>query len=223
VKKTVDIGVQSRLADIGAVNEETRIVPITWTTGAAVRRVDFWTGEPWIEELSTDPAHIRMGRMENGAPLLDTHNRYSLDGVLGVVEDAAITDGKGTANVRFSRRPEVEPVFQDVKDKIIRNVSVGYQVYRYEDVSTDEDKKARVRRMRATDWEPQEVSFVPVGADAGAGTRGELPKHPCEIEFSERSESEATTAGREAPPASSGGVAIDLLRRKLDLAISSQN
>jgi len=121
-----------------------------------------------------------MGRMQKGAPLLDTHNRYSVTGVLGVVENAHLDGSKGTATVRFSRRPEVDPIFQDVKDKIIRNVSVGYTVYRYDDVSTQEDIKNRVRRMRATDWEPSEVSLVPVGADAGAGVRAR-PNSPCVI------------------------------------------
>jgi hypothetical protein len=219
MQKTVEIPVQTRLAQVGEVNAEGRTVPIVWTTGAAVRRMDFWTGERWIEELSTDPKHVRMGRMESGAPLLDTHNRYSLGGVLGVVEDAQLKGGEGTAKVRFSRRADVEPVFQDVTDKIIRNVSVGYQVYRYEDVSTAEDTKARMRRLLAVDWEPQEVSLVPVGADAAAGVRSEPEKHPCVIEFSERSEIESErTAGHEAPPADSGGADIDLLRRKLELA-----
>lgn len=220
MEKTVEIPVQTRLAQVGAVDTEARTVPIVWTTGAAVRRMDFWTGEQWIEELSTEAKHVRMGRMESGAPLLNTHARYDLNGVLGVVEDAALKDGEGTATVRFSRRADVEPVFQDVKDKIVRNVSVGYQVFRYDDVSTAEDIKARTRRLRAVDWEPQEVSLVPVGADAGAGVRSEPAKHPCVIKFSERSEmqSESQSAGQQAPPATSGGEYDPLLRHKAELA-----
>jgi hypothetical protein len=162
---------QTRLAEVGTADPASRCVPITWTTGAAVKRMDWDTGQPWIEELSCDPAHVRMGRMQSGAPLLNTHQRGDLGGVLGVVENAKVDGQKGTATVRFSRRADVEPIFQDVKDKIIRNVSVGYTVYRYDDVSTPEDAKNRVTRLRATDWEPSEVSLVPVGADANAGVR----------------------------------------------------
>lgn len=190
MKKTVDIGVQVRKAQVGKPDIATRTVPITWTTGAEVGRVDFWTGVPWTEELSTDPAHVRMGRLQSGAPLLDSHASYRLSGVIGVVENACLADGKGTATVRFSKRADVEPVFQDVQDGIIRNVSVGYRVHKYEDVSTKEDLAAKVRRMRAVDWEPMEVSLVPVGADAGAGVGRDMPAtHPCEIEFTERSAS----------------------------------
>jgi hypothetical protein len=215
MQKTIEIPIQTRLAEVGEVAEGSRTVPITWTTGAAVKRVDWWNGDEWLEELSCDPAAVRMGRMNSGAPLLDTHNRYSVSGVLGVVENAKVDGQCGTADVRFSRRAEVEPILQDVKDKIIRNISVGYTVYRFDDVSTPEDIKARVRRMRAMDWEPAEVSLVPIGADAGAGVRAESPKHKCVIEFAERSAEnpESQPAGQAAPPAQRSGGGIDHLRR----------
>jgi hypothetical protein len=166
---------QARMADVGNANATSRTADITWTTGAAVSRISPGTGDSWIEELSCDPSAVRMGRLRSGAPLLDTHNRYSVAGVLGVVESAKMHGDKGTATVRFSKRAEVDPIFQDVKDKIIRNVSVGYTVYRYDDVSTADDLRAGTRRLRAMDWEPSEISLVPVGADANAGVRGGLP------------------------------------------------
>jgi RNA recognition motif-containing protein len=48
-------------------------------------------------------------------------------------------------------------------------------------ISTAEDAKNGMRRMRATDWEPSEVSLVPVGADANAGVRGQPQKGTCVI------------------------------------------
>jgi hypothetical protein len=180
-KTTMEIPVQTRSASVGNINAASRTAEIVWTTGAAVKRIDPSSGQPWTEELSCNPSHVRMDRMKNGAPLLDTHNRYGLDGVLGVVENAKVDGTKGTATVRFSNRAEVEPIFQDVKDKIIRNVSVGYTVYRYDDVSTPDDLRAGTRRMRATDWEPSEVSLVPVGADANAGVRSQGAKNSCSI------------------------------------------
>lgn len=221
MKKTVEIATQSRAADLSAPDQEKRTVDLTWTTGAAVRRVDFWTGEPWLEELSTDPAHVRMGRMNSGAPLLNSHASYDLGSVLGVVERASMDGGKGTATARFSRRKDVEPILQDVVDGIIRNVSVGYKVYRFEDVSTQEDIKARIRRMRAVDWEPVEVSLVPVGADAGAGVaRADAEKHTCEIEYSERSTAGAPTerdgeAAPQGPPANS----LTAIRERFEFGI----
>src|ERR1700733_5261527 len=125
--QTIQIPMQTRLARVDTSDAGSRTANITWSTGAAVRRVD-QNGEPWIEELSMNPAHVRMGRMQSGAPLLNTHQRYDVSSVLGVVESAKVDGTKGTATVRFSKRPDVDPIFQDVKDKIIRNVSVGYSV-----------------------------------------------------------------------------------------------
>lgn len=186
MKKTIEIPLQVRIAALGSISKENRTARLTWSTGAAVKRMDFWTGERWIEELSMDPAHIRLDRLNGGAPLLNSHSKYDLRGILGVTERAWVEGGEGMADVRFSRRPDVEPMWNDVQDGIIRNVSVGYQVHKFEDVSTPEDMKARMRRLRAVDWEPTEISLVPVGADAKAGVRAEAEKNPCEVEFSER-------------------------------------
>src|SRR5262249_34695086 len=149
----IEFPLQTREAAVGGINPDSRSVRVTWTTGAAVRRLTP-DGDPYFEELSCDPACVRMGRMQSGAPLLNSHNRWDLSGVLGVVEKAEIGGGIGTATVRFSNRPDVEPIFRDVKDRIIRNVSVGYIVHRFDDVTTPEDKRNRVMRFRAMDWEP---------------------------------------------------------------------
>lgn len=221
MKKTVEIPLQTRLASLSTLDAKERTVRMVWSSGASVRRMDFWTGEEWIEELSMDASAVRLERLNTGGPLLNSHNRYDLRDIIGVTEKAWLEDGKGMADVRFSKREDVGPLWQDVQDGIIRNVSVGYKVHRFEDVSTKEDVKGKVRRMRAVDWEPMEVSLVPIGADAGAGLRAEHGKHPCEIEFAERSAEtpESQQAGQAAPPATqSGGVSLSLLRLRLELA-----
>jgi hypothetical protein len=178
--RTIEIPMQTRTAPVNATDAGARTADITWSTGAAVRRID-GNGDPWKEELSMNPAHVRMGRMQSGAPVLDTHGRGSVARVLGVIENAKVDGTKGTATIRFSKRPEVDPILQDVKDKIIRNVSVGYTVYRYDDVSTAADLRDGTRRLRATDWEPSEISLVPVGADANAGVRHPALRNTCTI------------------------------------------
>lgn len=222
---------QVRLALLGSIDGENRTTEVVWSTGAAVKRFDWMREEAYIEELSLAEGHVRMGRLNSGAPLLNTHGRYEVEDVIGVVEKAWLADGEGRATVRFSRREDVEPIFQDVKDGIIRNISVGYIVHRYEDVSTPEDIQNRTRRLRATDWEPTEISVVPVGADAKAGFRSDDERHACEVisyveEVPEASEEERSTqddtptAGQAAPPAQAGGVgSLDLLRRRLELAV----
>lgn len=185
--RRIDMPMQIRLAPIQGLDEKTRTIDVVWSTGARVRRrrwVDWDSYEDYYEELSLNPAHVRLGRLNAGAPLLNAHQRWDLGTVIGVVEDgsARLADGAGTAKVRFSDREDVEPIFRDVKNKIIRNVSVGYAVYKIEKLPPDERSEG-LRIERAVDWEPHELSFVPIGADAGAGSRAEQQHRtfPCEI------------------------------------------
>ena len=181
--RSVDMPMQTRLAPITSVDEETRTVELCFSAGGLVKRYDWSKGIYYMEELSLQSGHVRMSRLENGAPLLDAHNRWSLRDVMGVVEPGtAKVDGKrGTAKVRFSKREEVEPIFRDVKDKIITNVSTGYATYRIEQLPPD-SRSEGLPIYRAIDWEPMEISLVPIGADAGAGVRAEQQRSfPCEI------------------------------------------
>lgn len=159
-------------------DEEKRTVEVVWTTGAKGLRRSFW--EDYYEELSLDADAVRLQRLNDGAPLLAAHEAYSLDGVIGVVERAWIANGEGRAVVRFSDRSDVQPIVKDIQSGILRAISVGYQVYRYEvtkDVDSDLDT------YRAVDWEPMELSIVPIPFDAGAKVRGEEKRstHPVTI------------------------------------------
>lgn len=147
-------------------NEETRTVELVWSTGAKVRRYDWWEDRHYDEELSLDAAHVRMDRLNAGAPLLKDH-RASLDNTIGVVERAWLQDGEGRAIVRFSEREDVSPIVADVKAGILRNISVGYAVRKYEVIK----EEGAVDIYRAVDWEPHELSFVAIPADADAQVR----------------------------------------------------
>ena len=171
-QRTVEIAPHAFLARALAntINVDDRTVNLTWTTGAQVLRADFWTGERWYEELSLKPDHVRLDRLNSGAPLLDTHSGFSLAHQLGVVEEDSVKivgPKKATATVRFSKRADVEPFFQDVVDRIIRNASVGYKVFKY--IEKPQKRDGLPVRV-AVDWEPHEISMVPIGADAGAQT-----------------------------------------------------
>jgi hypothetical protein len=184
---TIELPLLSREARLSAssINADNRTVEVTWTTGAPVVRANPYTGERWIEKLSMDPAHIRLDRLNNGAPVLDTHSGWSLAHQLGVVEDgtAKISGKRGIARLRFSKRADVEPVWQDVQDRIVRNVSQGYAVHKYEVTPAKRDGDLPV--YNAVDWEPYEISMVPMPADAGAQTRSEkqsaVTTYPCQI------------------------------------------
>lgn len=162
------------------INIEQRTVGLIFTTGAAVLRQNFF-GERWWEELSLKPEHIRLGRLNSGAPLLDTHSGYSLAHQIGVVQDgsARVAGGQGLATVRFSKRAQVQPFFDDVVDGVYRNASMGYLTYKwFEKPEKHDGLPVRV----AVDWEPHEISMVPIPADAGAQVRSKtVETHLVEI------------------------------------------
>lgn len=185
------------------VDGEKRTAEMVWTTGARVLRGGFWQ-DPFWEELSTDPAHVRLERLNNGAPLLATHSQRDLAAVLGVVESARMEKGSGVAVVRFARAeddPAADQAFRKVKDGILQNVSVGYRIHKMERVERGEPEKGTYDVMRAVDWEPYELSVVPVGADDGAGFRGQdaAPNH-CIIVTREETNM-ADEKNPETPPA----------------------
>ena len=163
------------------IDAQARTVELVWSTGAAVRRRDLFSGRRYDEVLSLDPAHVDLSRLNAGAPLLNAHGAYNLLNVLGVVERAWIARAgdtlEGHAIVRFSEREDVEPLWQDVSAGIIRSVSVGYAVRAYEVIEQD----GQVPVWRAIDWQPLELSAVPIGADPTAGFRGYQNITPCHL------------------------------------------
>jgi hypothetical protein len=159
---------QRRDAEAGA-DAPLATAELVFTTGAPVQRYDWANGRYYVEELVVETDAIRLQRLQAGAPLLNTHSRWDLEAVLGVVDQPAISKGEGTCRVAFSRRDSVAGYVQDVADKIIRNVSVGYIRHRIEMIAPAE--LTGTWRYRVTDWEPMEVSLVPIPADPGAQVR----------------------------------------------------
>jgi hypothetical protein len=175
------------------VNVEERTVELVWSTGAQVRRAS-WSRGDYIEELSMAPGAVRMERLNRGAPLLDAHDSFSLRSQIGVVQRAWLDGSEGRALVKFSRRDDVEPIFQDVRDGIYRNVSVGYKVHK-----TERDETGAVPVERAVDWEPYELSLVPIPADAGAQVRSDEPTPTQPQERSVDELNQGATAAEAAP------------------------
>lgn len=181
------------------LNEEARTVELTWSTGARVLRTDWWTETQWVEELSMNPEHVRLDRLNAGAPLLPDHNGHSIRDVLGVVEKAWLVGNEGRALVRFSERADVQPILQDVKNGILRNISVGYKVNQFEEQA---QRQNDLKVYRATDWEPMEISLVTIPADASAQIRSDSDHQTIVINQPEAiTMPEATEQTREQPAA----------------------
>ena len=165
--KTIKASYRAAIAP-STYNESKNTFDVTFTTDAPVRRYDWERDRYYNEVLSFDPAHVNLDRLNNAAPLLDNHDRQTgVKSQIGVVERAWIEDGRGAATIRFSNREEVKGIVQDVKDGILKNVSIGYSVKKLKVEDEDND----IPTYRATSWQPFEISLVPVPADPRAQVR----------------------------------------------------
>jgi hypothetical protein len=177
--QSVDLFPLSVRAEVQNINDDTRTVDVVFSTGADVERYDWWTGKRYIERLSMKPEHVRLDRLNAGGPVLDAHSSYSITDQIGVVESAKVVAKEGRASLRFSKRDSVTPIWGDIRDKVIRNVSVGYRVHKFEEETNGNKLPIRT----AIDWEPYEISMVPMPADMGAQVRSgdKSNTNPCVI------------------------------------------
>ncbi len=178
--------VQHRSAAIRAASyrEADNSIELIFTTGAAVRRVS-WIDGAFDEVLEVTPAAVKLDRLNLGAPFLDTHDAFALASVLGSVipGSARIEKGKGYARVQLSDAPDVASSVAKVKEGTVRNISVGYRVIR---VEKTEAVKGAVPIHRVLEWEPMEISAVPIPADPGAQVRtADTQTYPAILELKE--------------------------------------
>lgn len=149
--------------DTNSYNDADTTVDVIFATDTPVLTRD-WDGELFYEVLSTDKAHMRTQRLDSGLSVLDNHDRYGSvqTTVLGTSISYTVGSGKCVATLKLSKRKELESFRQDVKDGIQKNISAGYKVWKYQDVSQRDDK---IPTLKAIDWEPSEITFTQVQAD----------------------------------------------------------
>ncbi|PWS34564.1 terminase [Falsiroseomonas bella] len=152
------------------VDRAARTVEVVWSTGARARNFVPALG-PITEELEMSPNAVRMDALRSGnAPVLNTHRSMDARDVLGRVTAARLDRGRGYATLQFSSAADVEPVWQRIADGTLRAVSVGYRVHRYE---PRPDAATGTTVHRAVDWEPFEISVVPIPIDRDAAVRAQ--------------------------------------------------
>lgn len=150
-----------------AINEEARTASLAFASETPYER--YWG----VEILDITPQAMRQSRLRTGANLLVDHDSRDVVGVIESVEIGA--DRVARAVVRFGKSARAEEVWQDVRDGIRRNVSVGYMIHKAQLV----EERDGVETFRVTDWEPFEVSLVSVPADptVGVGRSLESTRH----------------------------------------------
>lgn len=155
--------------DIVGSDEDNREIEIVFTTGQGGTRYDWNSDSYYIEELDITTDSIREARLKKGLSVIDSHKPYSIDNVFGVTESYSIENGELRGKVRFATDPQSDIIYQKVKDKILRHVSLGYQVHEYTVATQASPENLQV--LRATDWTPTELSFVAVSFEDNNGVR----------------------------------------------------
>lgn len=155
-------------------SEADNTIEIVWTTGARRRAYDWWSDQVYEEELAVSTEAVDMTRFEAGVvQVIDSHRVHGgVNAILGIALRGWINAGEGRAVIKLSQRQEVAGIVQDIQAGIIRSISFGYSVERYE-ITRAQDRTDGVNLplYRAVRWTPQEISFVTVPADANASTR----------------------------------------------------
>ncbi len=137
------------------INEEERSIEFPFSSEEPVNR-----GYLGNEILDHREGAIDFSRLNDSAPLLFNHDPNK---PIGVVEKAWLKDKRGYARVRFSDNPFPSEVYNDVKNGILRGVSVGYTVNKTEQLKDEKDTYI------VRSWFPAEISIAVIAADAGVG------------------------------------------------------
>ena len=146
-----------RAAEGEMVDEDDRRVRMSLSSEEPVER------SFGLEVLEHSEEAVDLTRLNSGhAPLLLDHD---LTKQIGVVERTYLdaTDRRLRAVVRFGKSALAREIYDDVKDGIRSNVSIGYQI-RNMDAKND-----RAGTVSVNSWMPYEASIVSVPADAGVG------------------------------------------------------
>ena len=144
-----------------------------------VRRMSLSSETPYTRSMGDEilghgENEVRLGRIRQAGPLLWMHD---WDKHVGRIVNVELVDGKIYIDVKFSRSSIGQEKLQDLDDGIIKEVSVGYQVYDWERMEKDGES------YRVTDWEPYEASLVTVPADVTVGVgRQQENEEPTELE-----------------------------------------
>lgn len=136
---------------------------VLFYSGATVERYDWFSGESWKLRFDMDSADL--SALTGGAPVLDGHQQGETEYVIGVVESARRADDGFHAVLRFSNREDVNGLWQDIEDGILKNVSMGVQIG---ELVIESRPGAEVKQYLARNWKPYEISVVPIGADPNA-------------------------------------------------------
>jgi hypothetical protein len=153
------------------INDEHRTLDIIFYTGADIDRYS-WSEGSYI--LRFDPKGADFALLNQRAPVIDNHWMFDQCDQFGCVEKAWADKQICKASLRFKRstdltgpRPELDGLWQDIKDKIVCKFSMGVEILESID---QRNKDGQLEIRTAMKWRPFEISIAPIPADFGTDT-----------------------------------------------------
>ncbi len=150
------------------LNDAQRTVDVVWFTGIDVPRTS-WSGT-YIRRF--DRKGVDLSLLNNGAPVFNNHMTHDgTEAQKGVVEKAWVDGSLYKGTLRFSKRPSVDGLWRDIKDRIVQKFSMGVEILAEHEIPTKGQPTVRV----ADQWRPFEISCAPLPADFGTTTLSGRP------------------------------------------------
>lgn len=154
------------------LNMDARQVQAVMATEAPVRIWD------WDHGLTDEVLLMSGANYPFQVPLLDSHDRGSVDTVLGSVSGIAIQGEIMVGLVAFSTVPRADDALVKVQEGHLTDFSIGYVVEEAVFVPQGQSQTVEGKTFQGpvkigTRWTVKELSLCPIGADAQAQARME--------------------------------------------------
>ncbi len=142
------------------------IIELERSNGAEIVSASLSSEEPverpgfGVEILDHSPGSVDLSRTKTGLPLLWQHDP---DTVIGRAVDIRLEGKKLRANLKPARNARAAEVWQDIRDGIVKDLSIGYSI---DPQSIRQEKDGSFRVMK---WKIFETSAVSIAADVTVG------------------------------------------------------
>jgi len=136
--------------DCSRADSKNGTVPVVLSTEYPVQRGDY------MEVLDHNASSIDLSRAP--LPVVEGHKTAPVN--IGLVDNLHIVNRKLRGELRLGNSERAKEIMHDIKNGIIRNVSIGYQIFKH---------TIKGQTLRATSWAPHELSLVGVPADPDSG------------------------------------------------------
>jgi HK97 family phage major capsid protein len=164
VKRTIETSktlYRTATFDRSAVDDVSRTLTLSISSDAPYLRSDIF-GQPYYEVLDHSTAGVVTDRLDAGIPILFGHDRGQHLGRTTAYNN----DGhKLTVTAKFSRSDFAEQKWRDVRDEILVDSSVGYEVVDAEETDQEIDG-VPIYRVK---FLPLEASLCTIPADPSVG------------------------------------------------------